>query len=84
MAGAKPGVHIVQLKRVQVPKFMIEGEKFVKWDEVSYLVPSYAHPVIIVVGKCGYLFSEQTSLCFLTGVYSADWKIICCDSKRHN
>lgn len=34
MASAKPGVHIVQLKPVSVPKYMIDGEKFIKWEEV--------------------------------------------------
>jgi hypothetical protein len=35
MAGAKPGVHVVKLKPIEVPKALQEGEKFVKWDDVS-------------------------------------------------
>nr|AUC64089.1 phospholipase C [Neogonodactylus oerstedii] len=33
MAGAKPGVHVLQLKNIVVPPALCEGEKFVKWDE---------------------------------------------------
>lgn len=42
MAGAKPGVHALQLKPVSVPDFLKKGGKFIKWDEVSddYLVPT--------------------------------------------
>jgi phosphatidylinositol phospholipase C beta len=35
MAGAKPGVHVVQLKPIQVPETLVKGNKFIKWDEVS-------------------------------------------------
>ena len=38
MAGAKPGVHVLQLKSVSVPKALQEGDKFVKWEEVSIKV----------------------------------------------
>lgn len=34
MAGAKPGVHVVQLKPIQVPESLVKGNKFIKWDEV--------------------------------------------------
>ncbi|XP_050405762.2 1-phosphatidylinositol 4,5-bisphosphate phosphodiesterase beta-1 isoform X2 [Patella vulgata] len=33
MAGAKPGVHVVQLKPVVVPDSLQHGNKFVKWDD---------------------------------------------------
>ena len=36
MADSKPGVHVVQLRHVSVPANMVAGEKFIKWDEVSY------------------------------------------------
>lgn len=36
MAGAKPGVHVVQLKGIKVPDALIKGNKFVKWEEVSH------------------------------------------------
>jgi len=36
MADAKPGVHIVQLRPVVLPKYMLDGEKFIKWDEVLF------------------------------------------------
>lgn len=34
MAGAKPGVHALQLKPVSVPEALKKGGKFIKWDEV--------------------------------------------------
>lgn len=34
MAGAKPGVHALQLKPVAVHEELKKGGKFVKWDEV--------------------------------------------------
>lgn len=38
MAGAKPGVHALQLKPVSVPDHLIKGSKFVKWDEDNNLL----------------------------------------------
>lgn len=36
MAGAGPPLHtFVSTKSVEVPKTLISGEKFIKWDEVS-------------------------------------------------
>lgn len=35
MAGAKPGVHALQLKPVSVHETLKKGGKFIKWDEVS-------------------------------------------------
>lgn len=35
MAGAKPGVHVVQLKPIVVPQCLKDGAKFIKWDDVS-------------------------------------------------
>lgn len=34
MAGAKPGVHALQLKPVSVHETLKKGGKFIKWDEV--------------------------------------------------
>uniref|UniRef100_A0A8C3AK78 1-phosphatidylinositol 4,5-bisphosphate phosphodiesterase n=1 Tax=Cyclopterus lumpus TaxID=8103 RepID=A0A8C3AK78_CYCLU len=53
MAGAKPGVHALQLKPVSVHEALKKGGKFIKWDEVSTkLVPgsegSYTHEVEIL------------------------------------
>uniref|UniRef100_A0A3B4YMR0 PLC-beta PH domain-containing protein n=1 Tax=Seriola lalandi dorsalis TaxID=1841481 RepID=A0A3B4YMR0_SERLL len=33
MAGAKPGVHALQLKPVSVHEALKKGGKFIKWDE---------------------------------------------------
>jgi len=35
MAGAKPAVHVVQLKPIVVPELLVKGNKFIKWDDVS-------------------------------------------------
>lgn len=35
MAGAKPGVHNVQLKPINVPDTLTQGSKFIKWEDVS-------------------------------------------------
>uniref|UniRef100_A0A8B9JZP0 1-phosphatidylinositol 4,5-bisphosphate phosphodiesterase n=1 Tax=Astyanax mexicanus TaxID=7994 RepID=A0A8B9JZP0_ASTMX len=40
MAGAKPGVHALQLKPVVVHEVLKRGSKFIKWDEVSSLTPT--------------------------------------------
>ncbi|KAF2348371.1 hypothetical protein FHG87_020873 [Trinorchestia longiramus] len=37
MAGAKPGVHKLQLKPIHVPQALQDGETFMKWDENSLL-----------------------------------------------
>ncbi|CAL8090516.1 unnamed protein product [Orchesella dallaii] len=50
MAGAKPGVHICKLQKVSVPQFLIEGDKFVKWDEDS----GVGSPVTLKVDENGY------------------------------
>ncbi|KAG8437970.1 hypothetical protein GDO86_008597 [Hymenochirus boettgeri] len=33
MAGARPGVHSLQLEPIRVPETLIRGSKFIKWDE---------------------------------------------------
>ena len=43
MAGAKTGVHVVQLREIQVPESLIRGNKFIKWDDVS-----------MTIFRCGY------------------------------
>uniref|UniRef100_A0A8C1M9J1 Phosphoinositide phospholipase C n=1 Tax=Cyprinus carpio TaxID=7962 RepID=A0A8C1M9J1_CYPCA len=35
MAGAQPGVHALQLRRVSVTESLRTGDKFIKWDDVS-------------------------------------------------
>ncbi|CAL8376867.1 unnamed protein product [Boreogadus saida] len=36
MAGAKPGVHALQLKPVSVHELLETGSKFIKWDELTF------------------------------------------------
>ena len=36
MAGAKPGVHALQLKPTSVHEALKKGGKFIKWDEVRH------------------------------------------------
>lgn len=35
MAGAKPGVHILNLESNLVHESLLSGEKVIKWDEVG-------------------------------------------------
>lgn len=35
MAGARPGVHALQLEPPTVVETLRRGSKFIKWDEVS-------------------------------------------------
>ena len=41
MAGSKPGVHVLQLKPISIPEDLIKGNKFIKWDDVSYYETNY-------------------------------------------
>ncbi|PNF24811.1 1-phosphatidylinositol 4,5-bisphosphate phosphodiesterase classes I and II, partial [Cryptotermes secundus] len=50
MAGTKNTAHVVQLKPVEVPKCMQDGEKFIKWDEDS----GVGTPVTLRVDKNGF------------------------------
>ncbi|XP_057711044.1 1-phosphatidylinositol 4,5-bisphosphate phosphodiesterase beta-3 [Corythoichthys intestinalis] len=45
MAGAKPGVHALQLKPVSVHEALKKGGKFIKWDEE----PSSASPTLVTL-----------------------------------
>lgn len=38
MAGAKPGVHVVQLKPIFVPEPLTRGSKFIMWNDVSKII----------------------------------------------
>ncbi|XP_069116132.1 1-phosphatidylinositol 4,5-bisphosphate phosphodiesterase beta-1-like isoform X3 [Argopecten irradians] len=51
MAGAKPGVHAVQLRPICVPETLIKGNKFIKWDESSTI----GTPVTLKVDPKGYI-----------------------------
>ncbi|XP_076099356.1 1-phosphatidylinositol 4,5-bisphosphate phosphodiesterase classes I and II-like isoform X4 [Mytilus galloprovincialis] len=51
MAGAKPGVHVVQLRPIIVPECLIKGNKFIKWDESSAI----GVPVTLKVDPNGYI-----------------------------
>ncbi|KAG8184639.1 hypothetical protein JTE90_022687 [Oedothorax gibbosus] len=50
MAGAKSGVHVVQLKPISVPKTLVEGNKFIKWDDDS----TVGTPVTLRVDSKGF------------------------------
>ncbi|XP_067240703.1 1-phosphatidylinositol 4,5-bisphosphate phosphodiesterase beta-1 [Chanodichthys erythropterus] len=50
MAGAQPGVHALQLKRVSVPEKLKTGDKFMKWDDDCTTVT----PVTLRVDPHGY------------------------------
>ncbi|XP_016104873.1 1-phosphatidylinositol 4,5-bisphosphate phosphodiesterase beta-1 [Sinocyclocheilus grahami] len=50
MAGAQPGVHALQLKRVSVPESLRTGDKFIKWDDDCTTVT----PVTLRIDPRGY------------------------------
>ncbi|KAM4536564.1 1-phosphatidylinositol 4,5-bisphosphate phosphodiesterase beta-3 [Odontesthes bonariensis] len=45
MAGAKPGVHALQLKPVSVHEVLKKGGKFIKWEEE----PNCCHPTLVTL-----------------------------------
>ncbi|KAL3875090.1 hypothetical protein ACJMK2_038024 [Sinanodonta woodiana] len=51
MAGAKPAVHVCQLKPISVPESLIKGNKFIKWDDSSTI----GVPVTLKVDQKGYI-----------------------------
>jgi hypothetical protein len=51
MAGTKNTAHVVQLKPVEVPKCMQDGEKFIKWDEVMQKI---VEGFVTVVDQMGW------------------------------
>ena len=62
MAGAKPGVHVVQLKPVVVPESLITGNKFIKWEDVSiYIFYIYIY-IYICVYVCVIVFGTESVL----------------------
>ncbi|MEE6512796.1 hypothetical protein FKM82_020010 [Ascaphus truei] len=50
MAGAQPGVHALQLKRVCVSDNLKKGTKCMKWDDDSTLV----YPIILKMDPNGF------------------------------
>uniref|UniRef100_A0A8B9JYG5 1-phosphatidylinositol 4,5-bisphosphate phosphodiesterase n=1 Tax=Astyanax mexicanus TaxID=7994 RepID=A0A8B9JYG5_ASTMX len=52
MAGAKPGVHALQLKPVVVHEVLKRGSKFIKWDEE----PSSGQPTLVTLKVDPYGF----------------------------
>ncbi|XP_071081151.1 1-phosphatidylinositol 4,5-bisphosphate phosphodiesterase beta-1-like [Haliotis cracherodii] len=59
MAGAKPGVHVVQLRPIRVPEILIKGHKFIKWDDSS----TVGSHVTLRADQNGYIiyWKDQTS-----------------------
>nr|XP_027200086.1 1-phosphatidylinositol 4,5-bisphosphate phosphodiesterase classes I and II-like [Dermatophagoides pteronyssinus] len=50
MANAKSGVHVMQLKPISIPKSLIDGCKFIKWDEDTAI----GVPVVLKVDRKGF------------------------------
>uniref|UniRef100_A0AAY5ERX7 1-phosphatidylinositol 4,5-bisphosphate phosphodiesterase n=1 Tax=Electrophorus electricus TaxID=8005 RepID=A0AAY5ERX7_ELEEL len=67
MAGAKPGVHALQLKPVSVHETLKRGSKFIKWDEE----PNNSVPTLVTlkVDPNGFFL-------YLTGSSSMDVEIV--------
>ncbi|CAL1539426.1 unnamed protein product [Lymnaea stagnalis] len=51
MAGAKPGVHVVQLRPISVPESLTKGNKFIMFNDNSQL----GTPVTLRVDEQGYI-----------------------------
>ncbi|XP_018422344.1 PREDICTED: 1-phosphatidylinositol 4,5-bisphosphate phosphodiesterase beta-1 [Nanorana parkeri] len=74
MAGAQPGVHALQLKRVCVSDTLKKGSKCIKWDDDSTLV----YPVFLKVDANGFFIhwvdqNKETELLDLILVKDARW-----------
>jgi len=59
MAGAKPGVHALQLKPVSVHEVLKKGGKFIKWEEVRI---TYWKVAFSPNGTSQELFLDQRAL----------------------
>uniref|UniRef100_A0A8C1GEG5 Phosphoinositide phospholipase C n=1 Tax=Cyprinus carpio TaxID=7962 RepID=A0A8C1GEG5_CYPCA len=73
MAGAKPGVHALQLKPVSVHDVLKRGSKFVKWDEEANSIPSL---VTLKVDPDGFFlyWSVGTSMVKFCRNYHKIWQ----------
>ncbi|KAM9316993.1 1-phosphatidylinositol 4,5-bisphosphate phosphodiesterase beta-1 isoform 2-T2 [Gastrophryne carolinensis] len=74
MAGAQPGVHALQLKRVCVSDTLKKGSKCIKWDDDSTIV----YPVVLKVDPNGFFIhwvdqNKETELLDLSLVKDARW-----------
>lgn len=47
MAGAKSGVHVLQLKRPEVPECLQKGQRFFKYDDVRHIPTMFLYYVVI-------------------------------------
>uniref|UniRef100_A0A672M9E0 1-phosphatidylinositol 4,5-bisphosphate phosphodiesterase n=1 Tax=Sinocyclocheilus grahami TaxID=75366 RepID=A0A672M9E0_SINGR len=72
MAGAKPGVHALQLKPVSVHEVLKRGSKFIKWDEEA--IPSL---VTLKVDPDGFFlyWSGGTSMVMFGKIHMSDQRI---------
>ncbi|KAH6925223.1 hypothetical protein HPB50_002008 [Hyalomma asiaticum] len=81
MAGAKSGVHVLQLKPISVPKSLQEGNKFVKWDDVSVFLwlsardPSFASSRR-VCGEAGEAAAESSPSCGVPSAVTPDQFVV--------
>ncbi|XP_069811610.1 1-phosphatidylinositol 4,5-bisphosphate phosphodiesterase beta-1 isoform X1 [Dendropsophus ebraccatus] len=74
MAGAQPGVHALQLKRVCVSDTLKRGSKCIKWDDDSNLV----YPVVLKMDPNGFFLhwvdqNKETELLDISLVKDARW-----------
>ncbi|XP_075060099.1 1-phosphatidylinositol 4,5-bisphosphate phosphodiesterase beta-1 [Mixophyes fleayi] len=74
MAGAQPGVHALQLKRVCVSDTLKRGSKCIKWDDDSTLV----YPVVLKMDPHGFFLhwvdqNKETELLDISLVKDARW-----------
>ncbi|CAH2255376.1 1-phosphatidylinositol 4,5-bisphosphate phosphodiesterase beta-1 isoform X1 [Pelobates cultripes] len=74
MAGAQPGVHALQLKRVCVSENTKKGSKCMKWDDDSTLV----YPIVLKMDPSGFFLywtdqNKETELLDISLVKDARW-----------
>uniref|UniRef100_A0AAY5EUS2 1-phosphatidylinositol 4,5-bisphosphate phosphodiesterase n=1 Tax=Electrophorus electricus TaxID=8005 RepID=A0AAY5EUS2_ELEEL len=69
MAGAKPGVHALQLKPVSVHETLKRGSKFIKWDEVSRASRSVPTLVTLKVDPNGFFLYLTGSSSMVSVLY---------------
>ncbi len=69
MAGAQPGVHALQLKRVRVSESLKRGSRFMKWDEVSHHQPCVCVCVCVCVHVFDLFKSENECMWCLCGLF---------------
>uniref|UniRef100_A0A3B5L7P9 Uncharacterized protein n=1 Tax=Xiphophorus couchianus TaxID=32473 RepID=A0A3B5L7P9_9TELE len=63
MAGAKPGVHALQLKPVIVHEELKKGSKFIRWEEVRcFLLNLRFQTQKLVISVCMFFITNSAGV----------------------